>query len=157
MNSQPGRSKSIDFSRFSVPVTVDEAEHRAMVLTFDVEEISAQLSDPNRRQSFGGDVPYHEWREKAQEAARLKRAEIRWLQAWTVQHNRSRRPEMGDVSAGGLLLASLPILNTAIESGVIPEPHQAIVYAIREYVKAAHPDLGGLVTGTIAQQGAANA
>src|SRR3972149_6476569 len=26
-------------------VTVDEAEHRTMVLTFDVEEISAQLSD----------------------------------------------------------------------------------------------------------------
>lgn len=150
-------SKSIDFSRFVVPDTVENAEERSMALSFDVEEIGNQLSDPTRRDGFGDDSTYRQWRDRAQEAMRLKKAEIRWLQAWVVKYNRSRRPEIVDVSANGLLLAALPILNTAVESGVVPEPHQPIVFAIREYMKAAHPDLGGLVTGTISEQAASHA
>jgi hypothetical protein len=145
--------KSIDFNRFKAPDSIKDAESRALVLTFDLEEIGNQLSNPNRRKLYPDEASYHEWRAKALEAVRLKKAEIRWLEAWLAKG----RPEVKDISAGGLLLASLPILNTAIQSGVVPEPHRAIVYAVREYLRASNPDLGALVTGTINQQGGPNA
>ncbi len=134
----------IDLNDFQIPDSLMDAKNRLVLLSADIEAINIQLDSSERK----GDA-YDRWRVRASEARRLKRAEVQWLQNWLTQYNASGgalSPE--DMKAGGLLLASLPILNTAAESGLVDDGNQVILEAVRGYIKNRFPAVGGLITGT---------
>lgn len=135
----------IDFKQFVIPMDPDEAEERVIALRADIESINNQLDDANRKPAMPT-KEYVEWRSTAAEARRLKRAELGWLANWIKKSSVKLVPE--DMQAGGLLLASLPMLNTAAEKGLIDDSGFVILEAVRGYVKNRFPAVGGLITGT---------
>ncbi len=135
----------IDFSQFVIPLDPEEADNRILALQADIEHIGIQLDDANRNPRLT-DTEHRDWRKSAAEARRLKKAEQGWLRNWLKNSSVRLSPE--DMKAGGLLLASLPILNTAAESGLVDDGGFVILEAVRGYVKNRFPAVGGLVTGT---------
>ena len=138
--------RDIDLDEFAVPETPQEAKNRLVILAADIEAITIQLESSSRKGSA-----HDRWRTKASGARRMKRAEVQWLQNWISSYNASHTllsPE--DMRAGGLLLAALPILNTAAEKGLLDNGNRVILNAVRGYVKNRFPSVGGLITGTVA-------
>ena len=136
--------KQID-TDFETPRDIRDAKNRLVVLRGDIEGIDEQLGSNEKSYAGMSDADYTSWRNKARAAKRWKKSEARWIRNWL--ENTSFTSE--DMSAGGLLLASLPILNTAAEKGLVDEGSFVIVEAVRGYVKNRFPAVGGLVTGTI--------
>lgn len=137
----------VNLSSFEEPKSLEDARDRLVIMSAEIESINIQLKSSQRR--YATEVEQDRWIVRASDARRLKRAEVQWVQNWITRckHKSALSPE--DVSAGGLLLATLPILNTAAEQG-LDENSQVIVDAVRGYVKNRFPAVGGLVTGTIA-------
>jgi hypothetical protein len=139
----------IDFSKFEEPSSTSEAEDRIVALRADIDAINIQLDDANRNPAMT-DRENIDWRKRAAEARRLKRAETGWLSNW-INRKKGFAPESPqEVSAGGLLLATLPILNVAAEEGLVIGGDEAILEAVRGYVAGMFPSIGGFVTGTVA-------
>ena len=133
-------------TNFEIPKDMRDAKNRLVVLRGDIEGIDEQLATNEKPYAHMPDSDYTSWRNKARAAKRWKKAEARWLRDWLQETAFTSE----DLSAGGLLLASLPILNTAAEEGLIDDGNQVILEAVRGYVKNRFPAVGGLVTGTIA-------
>ncbi len=136
---------SIDFTLFDLPESVNEADNRVVYLQAEIEHIGIQLDDGNRRPGMNTEK-YLAWRKSAAEARRLKKAEQGWLRNWLKNSSVKLKPE--DMQAGGLLLASLPMLNNAAEKGLIDDGGFVILEAVRGYVRNRFPSVGGLITGT---------
>lgn len=134
-------------TNFREPRDMREAKDRLVNLKVSIEDIGEQL-DTRKEPHPGALREDHErWQKNARAARTWKELECKWLRNWMEVNNYTHlKPE--DVSAGGLLLATLPILNTAAEQG-LDENSQVIVDAVRGYVKNRFPAVGGLVTGTI--------
>jgi hypothetical protein len=136
-------------TNFKEPKDVREAKDRLVVLRVSIEEIDEQLGIGTKPYPGMLDDEYERWQKNARAAKRWKEVETKWLRNWMEVNNFTHlKPE--DVSAGGLLLASLPILNSAAEKGLVDDGSQVILEAVRGYVKNRFPSVGGLVTGTIA-------
>ncbi len=136
---------AIDFTRFVEPEAIEEAENRLVQIDGEISHITFQLDDANHDPKMTPEK-YQEWRLAAAHARRLKKAEQGWLRNWMKRAKVRLRPE--DMKAGGLLLASLPILNTAAESGLVDDGNRVILEAVRGYIKTRFPAVGGLITGT---------
>jgi hypothetical protein len=133
----------IDLDDFRIPDSLIDAKNRLVLLSADIEAINIQLDSSDKK----GDA-HNRWRVRASDARRMKRAEVQWIQNWISQYNASGALSPEDMKAGGLLLASLPILNTAAESGLVDDGNQVILDAVRGYIKSRFPAVGGLITGT---------
>ncbi len=136
---------AIDFTRFIEPEAIEEAEDRLVEIESFIAHINFQLDDKNRQPDMTPEK-YQEWRLSAAHARRLQKAEQGWLRNWIKRSKIHLRPE--DMKAGGLLLASLPILNTAAESGLVDDGNLVILEAVRGYIKSRFPSVGSLITGT---------
>ncbi len=136
---------SIDFTRFVEPEAIEDAENRLVEIEGYIAHINFQLDDKNRQPDMTPEK-YQEWRLSAAHARRLQKAEQGWLRNWIKRAKVRLRPE--DMKAGGLLLASLPILNTAAERGLVDDGNRVILDAVRGYIKSRFPAVGGLITGT---------
>ena len=134
-------------TNFREPRDMREAKDRLVNLKVSIEDIGEQLDARKEPHPGALEEDHERWQKNARAARTWKELECKWLRNWMEVNNYTHlKPE--DVSAGGLLLATLPILNTAAEQG-LDENSQVIVDAVRGYVKNRFPAVGGLVTGTI--------
>ena len=145
----------VDFSKFSKPGNIVEAQTRVAIIASDIESINEQLEERVEPRPGQSDYDLSVWRRRAERARGIKQAETKWLQNWIAEErDSSGRPSFpGGIGASGLLLAVLPVLNVAAENGLVQGSNEAVLQAVRGFVANQFPSIGGLVTGTVTLEG----
>ena len=143
--------KKNDTDDFEEPRDMADAKNRLVVLRTDIDDIDDQLGTGDKPHYLMSDESYVDWKRSAKTAKKWKKAEASRLRNWMQVRNFTAL-DAEDVSAGGLLLATLPILNTAAENGLVDSGNQIILNAVRVYIKDRFPSIGGLITGSVTEE-----
>lgn len=93
---------------FPEPLTIAEAEERAMALRQDLNKIRQQLNDSDRRAKMGwSEDDYSRWRFKATHARNIKSVQQQKLTHWISEHRAQRAISALQTSDPSVILAEM--------------------------------------------------
>lgn len=115
--TNPTDLKNTSHPDLDPPNDLEDAENRRLDLVAEIQTISAQLGDRDRRSLAGermSSAEYWEWRRRAISALHAKEAALRRLKAWIRSQKHAQRlkeaPELGLGGPNGLLKAAYELL-----------------------------------------------